>query len=276
MNDLPGLLALAFAVVAVGCGSESDSLPSNAPDAPSVEFLDLRVELLEPRRVVVAFETSVPTSCEVEFGTSPEELTLRAEDPDMEEGELSIEHEVPLEDLEPETTYFWRGFTIDGDENEFRSEIQQFTTPSGGSSPQLTNFALTPVIVGVSSNFGSAQNDQTWGVLNAFDGQMSTEWATQGDGDDARVTIDLGQVRTVTHFAFRSRKMSDGSSIIEAVQFRADDGALQGPFETPDPDQRYLFELDQPVVGQQFVIEAAATTGGNTGAKEIELLGPAR
>ncbi|MBW2628499.1 MAG: hypothetical protein JRE45_12830, partial [Deltaproteobacteria bacterium] len=45
---------------------------------------------------------------------------------------------------------------------------------------------------------------------------------------------------------------------------------MMGPFETPDPDQRYIFEI-APIRAQRVRVEAVTTTGGNSGVKEIEL-----
>ena len=91
------------------------------------------------------------------------------------------------------------------------------------------------------------------------------------DGKVATLGLDLGEATEITHFGFRSRKMTDGTSIIERVRV-VFDGVEHGPFDTPDPDQHYLFELDAPVDARLVRIEAVQTTGGNTGAKEIQLL----
>lgn len=139
--------------------------------------------------------------------------------------------------------------------------------------PPLQNFATGGVVSSVSSNFGGGDNASTWGANNAFDGQMSTEWATDADGDEATIEVDLGSVRKITHVAFRSREMSDGTSIIEQFQVRFDGGDPVGPFEAPDPDERYVHELENAQSGQVVRFEALRTTGGNTGAREIELLG---
>ena len=269
----------------VGCGSPSDGGANSASDnalqnnyngvpGQALAFENLRTEEIGPTRAVVRFETTLPTTCEARYGTSADALDNAATDPNMEPGELSITHEVPLEDLEPNTTYFWRGYVVDETGSETLSEVQEFTTAEAdGAAPELQNFALDAVVMDVSSNFGGGDLDSTWGANNAFDGQMSTEWATNGDGDDAMLRVDLGSVRKVTHFGFRSRKMTDGSSIIEQVQVTFGDGEPIGPFDTPDPDQRYLFELEMPQAAQTVLVEAVQTTGGNTGAKEIEFLG---
>ncbi len=65
--------------------------------------------------------------------------------------------------------------------------------------------------------------------------------------------------------------MSDGSSIIRKLELRFDgDGEVRGPFETPDPDVRYEFALSPPLDAQRVLLRALETSGGNTGAREIE------
>jgi len=253
--------------MAMGCTEE----------VASVSFIDVRAEEIGSSRAVIRFQTSRPTSCEVEYGTERDALTLRATDPSMDDDELDIDHEVALEDLQPDTTYFYRGYTVDADGQVFRSAIESFVTLASGVDADLRNVALLEegaAVVQVSSNFGGAENDETWGANAAFDGLMSTEWATNGDGDDASVTIDLGQPRTLSAFGFRSRKMADGSSIIRSVQLIVDENTILGPYETPDPDGFYRFEIDPQVEATLVRIEAVTTSGGNSGAKEIQLFVP--
>lgn len=276
-------LLISLAALLAACSSTADD-PANSTTANNsvqnaqtftVEFKNIRVEELGPNRAVLRFDTSVPTSCEAEYGTAADELTLTATDPDMAEGELTADHEVPLEDLPADTEIFWRARVEDADGAIARSELQSFTTlPAEDTDlPPLQNFAMQGNVTTVSSNFGGADNDSTWGANNAFDGQMGTEWATNGDGDDAMIEVDLGSSRKITHFAFRSREMTDGTSIIEEVQLRFDGGEPIGPFATPDPDERYVFEFENAQQGQIVTLEAVTTTGGNTGAREIEFLG---
>ena len=105
---------------------------------------------------------------------------------------------------------------------------------------------------------------------NAFDDQMGTEWATDGDGDAAALTIDFGRERQLIRFEFRSRAMGDGSAIITSIRLVIDAGRLiLGPFETPDPDVEYSFDFEAPVTARTVRVEAVTSTGGNTGAREI-------
>lgn len=260
---------LILSTIALGaCGDG----PVEAGGDEVVRFSELRAEEVTSSRAVIRFTTSRPTSCEVEYGLANSRLDGRATDPSMVGEELLTTHAVPLEDLLAETTYFYRGFVVDSAGGEFRSAVESFTTLAD-SDPMLTNHALGATISDVSSNFGSGTNDSTWGANNAIDGKMDTEWATQGDGDGAYIVIDLGQPRTLTRLGVRSRKMTDGTSIVKSVELTIDGGAPLGPFVTPNPDEAYGFELDPSVTGQVIRVDAVTTTGGNTGLKEIELLG---
>lgn len=249
-----------------------------------VEFYDLRVDELTARRAVVKGETSRPTTCRVDFGTSMMMLDRSASDPNMADGQSAIDHEVPLEDLTPDTMMFWQARAVDEDGEVYLSEVMSFRTPAEPSdmNQQPGNMLPEPVVMQnvallsmgssvpmVSSNFGGATNDASWGIHNALDGQMSTEWSSNGDGDDAWMMLDFGKMRKIERFGFRSRKMTDGSSIITSVRLIFDGTTTMGPFDTPNPDERYEFDIT-PTQASQVRVEAVTTTGGNTGAKEIE------
>jgi hypothetical protein len=244
-------------------------------ETSEVEFTNLRVEEITSTRAVVRFETSRPTTCEVEYGLTESDLIFHATDPSMDPmTPYSIDHEVPLEDLQPDTTYYHRAMAIDPSGNIYYSEIGQFQTMVEEDNDNWLNIALLAMgttVSAVSSNFGGGDNDSTWGANKAIDGEMTTEWASAGDGDDAYIEIDFGTLRTVERFGFRSRKMSDGTSIIKSVRLIFDGGFEElGPFEVPDPDHNYMFDFDEPINAQSVRIEAIITTGGNTGAKEIQ------
>lgn len=273
-------LALGLSPFAVGCGSDAagGEMPpgTDAGLVEDVEFLDLRVEELTDVRAVVRFDTSLPTSCEVEWGLTADALVNTATDPSMEEGEVAIEHEVPLEDLSPDTMYFWRAKGTDVDERTFYSDVLSFRTPMGTTMPTGENVATMTMgtsVVDVSSNFAGMANANTWGANNTIDGSMSTEWSSDGDGDDAWVTLDFGVMRDVQSFGFRSRKMLDGTSIVTSVRLIFDGDTTMGPFATPDPDLRYEFPLT-PIRARQVRVEVVTSTGGNTGAKAIQFFTP--
>ncbi len=268
------LPALWLAMVGIGVSCSTEDQENDV----EVAFFDLRAEDVTSSRAVVRFDTSVQTTCELEYGFEQDQLSLSAVDPDMDpDNPYAIEHEVPVEDLPPLTRVYYRARATTRDGATFYSEITSFDTladePSENHTDQMLNVALLSAgssIVEVSSNFGGATNSGTWGVDAAFDGKMSTEWSTDGDGNNAVVAIDLGRPRTLRVVAYRSRQMNDGSSIVGSYQLVLDDGTILGPFATPNPDLRYEFILKQPVITRSVRFEAVETTGGNTGAKEIQ------
>lgn len=254
--------AVSLAALLCACGSAD------------VTFSNLRVEELSATRALIRFETSAPTTCEVEYGLAENALDGRATDPDMAPGQLVTGHRVPLEDLRPATTYYWRARATDEDGRTFYSAPLSFETVAANGMDTGRNVSLISngaSIAEVSSNWAGAPNDGSFGANLAIDGKMATEWSSNGDGNDAFIVIALERPQSITRIAFRSREMTDGTSIIRKISVKADDQTMLGPFDTPDPSQRYVFEFTQPVTAQRWRIEAVDTSGGNTGAREIEL-----
>ncbi|MEO0324664.1 MAG: hypothetical protein AAF447_17005 [Myxococcota bacterium] len=262
-------LALLVLTSLLGCGDASVEA-----DGSPIGFFEVRFEEIGPNRAVFRFDTSRPTQCEAHWGFAPDDRPNVALDPDMLEDEYAIDHQIPLEDLPAGTTIYVRAIAEDPSGFQDESDLFSFTTlpavdPTPGES--MENVALMSAgarILEVSSNFGGAANDQTWGVDSAFDGRMSTEWSSYFDGDDAAVTVGFARGYELRRFGYRSRKMNDGTSIVRSVRLVFPDGTVMGPFATPDPDQYYEFALT-PTVAEEVTVEAVETTGGNTGAKEI-------
>lgn len=143
--------------------------------------------------------------------------------------------------------------------------------PDGGatvtvapSSPARLNLALEAVVLETSSDFSD-----TFQGANAIDGLIATEWSSRGDGDDAYIVIDLGEEMDVTGIGFRTREMTDGSSITNTFTVTIDDGEVLGPFDAGVG----LAVNDFTASGRIFRIDMESTTGGNTGAVEIEIYG---
>lgn len=268
----PCMMFLMSTGVFLNCGN-NDSSPSAPVDRSDVEFANLRVEDITIKSVVVRFTTSQPTTCFVEYGTAEDVLDLVATDPSMGVNDFRVDHTVTLEDLIPDTTYYYRGRATTKYSDTFYSSVAQFTTLPDTVSITLTNIALLSMgttVADVSSNFSNGNNDSAWGANKAIDGLMSTEWSSYGDGDNAFITLDFGQERTVVRFGFRSRKMADGSSIITSVRLIFDGKKIEGAFETPNPDVTYIFDLDPHITVKTVRVETLSSTGGNTGAKEIQ------
>lgn len=128
-----------------------------------------------------------------------------------------------------------------------------------GRDPLGPNIAPTGTITDVSSEFSDA-----FAATNAIDGNLATEWSTAGDGNNAHIEINLGRPQPITAIAFRTRQMTDGTAITNTFTI---DNQQDGPY--PTGTEPAIF--DEPVTGQTVRIDADQTTGGNTGATEIEI-----
>lgn len=209
------------------------------------------------RSATLEVETTIDAACSVVYGPD-ESFGSIAVDGDMDGGAHADHHPV-IGGLMPDTEYLYRlqGTATDG--TIYVSEVMSFRTPPepvGGPA----NFALDAVVSGVSSEFSDA-----FAAANAFDGDGTTEWSSSGDGDDAWVEIDLGAPRHVAEIVFHTRSMNDGSSVTETYAVTAD-GQEVGEFaaDTPAPIDREA---------QVLRFDVLSSSGGNTGAVEIQVLG---
>lgn len=242
-------------------------------DSP-VKFENLRIEEIGPYRAVIRFDTSRETRCHIEYGASPDTMTTSATDPNMKPGTYVVHHHVPLEDLPPSSDFYFVAVATDHDGNEYRSEVDHFTTAPGVPVDSLPDVALATAgttIAAVSSNWSNESNSDPWGADHVIDGLMASEWSSNMDGDNAFVELDLGQPRAVSFIGFRSRKMDDGTSIVKQFQLVVDGQTTLGPYDTPDPDVRYVIPLPAPQTMRLVRMQALQTTGGNTGLKELQL-----
>jgi hypothetical protein len=114
----------------------------------------------------------------------------------------------------------------------------------------------------------SSEYSDAFAAALALDGDPSTAWSSRGDGDDAWLEIDLGAPTEVGSVAWVTRSMTDGTAITDTFTVIAD-GVPLGTFPT-GPDGA---PVGIPV--RLLRLEAETTTGGNTGATEIVILGPA-
>lgn len=207
----------------------------------------------------VATDTDV--ACSVVYGTT-DVFGLIATDDDMTD-RAHTDHSPRLGGLAPNTTYQYRLQGSDAAGNLYQSDVMTFTTPQteAAETPGV-NSAPNGSVIAVSSEFSSG-----FAAENAIDGDLGTEWSTSGDGDDASITVDLGQVIEVVGIGFRSREMTDGSSIIEEYTVTVDDRDTFGPFTAGQG--LVISEVD--FEGRVLRFDAVTTTGANTGAVEIEV-----
>ena len=125
-------------------------------------------------------------------------------------------------------------------------------------------------VVGVSSNFGGGDVDSAYGASNALDGDPSTEWSSDGDGDGAWIEIVLATKTRVTSLGFWTRTMGTSAQIF-SFQVMTDLGTTMGPYTLDGAAAISFFETDFEATRLRF--EVIESSGGNTGAIEIEVYG---
>jgi hypothetical protein len=182
-----------------------------------------------------------------------------------------INHDVVLPGAEAGETYFFRvqGTTADG--SQYRSETGTFTIPDLGSESgddamvnHGINVALEATVTESSSSFGNG-----WEAQNAIDGDLNTEWATSGDGDNGSITIDLGSVQDIAGIEFLTRSMLDGTATTEMFTITVDSGETFGPFPAGNPVSPNFAVAE--FSGQRIRFDVVTSTGGNVGAIEVRV-----
>lgn len=255
-----GLAAAAVTlVILAGCSSGNSSSAGVEPIEP---ILSGDIEIVtDPSGTSATFavDTTIPVACAVIYGTDDSFGSI-AVDNDMQGG-AHQDHGPLLTGLTPDTEYQYILQGSDASGTIYRSDTLTFQTPPAISSGFGPNIAPSGTVIASSSEFSD-----TFAAANAIDGDLGTEWSTAGDGDDAWIEIDLGQDSEIISVAFRTRQMTDGTAITDTFTMTIDGQSL-GPFPAgTDP-----IALDDPVTGRVLRFDADQTTGGNTGATEIEV-----
>lgn len=216
---------------------------------------------------VLELTTTVPVACSIVYGTT-EAFGSVSVDQDMAGG-AHMDHQPLLSGLEEGATYFYRVQGVDGEGNIYISEVMTFEVPEFEDEPveNLLSPERGATVIGYSSAFGGAEPEARWGVNNAVDGSPNTEWSSDGDGDDAWIEFELAQRSRIDRVVFWSRLMSDGTSQVFSFTVTTDEGETFGPFEVPDAEQAYEFEVE--VVAKTLRFDVVDSSGGNTGAVEV-------
>ena len=267
------LAALAATVLLTACGGDADDASDVRPFS-EVQATDFAFEndASFPGRGIFRVTTTERMICAIVWGET-DALGNFNNSLDMN-GTGIVEHDVFLPGAEAGGRYFYRvqGSTADG--TLYQSDLATFTLPDSTASDSRepageTGELLTPLasIADVSSEFSSS-----WSGANAMDGSLDTEWSSAGDGDDAFITLDLGETREVAGAEFVTRAMADGSAITMSYYLVVDDGERLGPFPAGTPALSALQLI--ATQGRTFRFEVAESTGGNTGAVEVRLYGP--
>jgi hypothetical protein len=264
-------LFASLALIAAACStSGSDSKVIDFAEIQSSDF-EFTVDANGVAKMNVT--TNVDAVCSIAWGET-DDLGTIGTDLDMG-GTAHDDHEVLLVGAVPGETYQFRVQGSDADGNLFQSELASFTLPEIPASDESIsgeddmavpgdNLAEGATVVAVSSVFSDA-----WSGENAVDGDMSTEWATAGSGDDAFIEIDLGSPKDVIGVEFITRTMGDGTATTTEYTVTVDGGDVFGPFPAGDPsDSRFAEAL---FAGQVLRFDVVSSTGGNTGAIEVRV-----
>ena len=152
---------------------------------------------------------------------------------------------------------------------------EPFASPARFAAPAVKgeNVALIEMgakVAGVSSNYGDGANDSTFGADNALDGNPSTEWSSDGDGDDGWIEIELPAETHITSIGFWARTMGTSAEVF-AIQVVTDRGEVDGPFELDDSATIHYFDTE--LTAKRLRFEVIDSSGGNTGAVDIEVYG---
>lgn len=261
------LVGLLMSVLASSCASVQEVAVKTLNEIPKgVDGPHVRD--IGSNSVRIVFTSGVPVVCNVAFGKDESYGNLAV----MPMAGATTQHELNLTGLEPETTYHFKATVTDLAGNVYRSDDLTFITAAGDeqAKPAGVNVAAASEgarIVAVSSNWGGGDLDSAFGGNKAIDGNVSTDWSSNGDGDGAWIEIELSQSFNLTALGFRTRTMGS-SAQISSFSVVVDGGQRLGPFDVPDAATVHYFEIK--VRAKQLRFEVESSSGGNTGAIEIE------
>lgn len=269
--------------------SGAESIAELAASTPLTSELSIRpltdIYVDGPPRLVnitttyatLLFTSSIPVNCSVVYGPNTDFGQI-AQDANMSGGAIT-DHRPLLTGLLPGTEYLYRVQGTDASGTIYVSDVATFTTPveSTQVADEINVAALDDgaAITDVSSNFGGATNEQTWGANSAIDGNPATAWSSSGDGNDAFIEITLAEPSIVTAVDVWTRFMADGSAQIFQFTVTTNPGdagsAVFGPFTLPDKDQGYRFAIDNSSVVESIRLDVVESSGGNTGLVEFQV-----
>ncbi|GMR10797.1 MAG: hypothetical protein BMS9Abin28_1621 [Anaerolineae bacterium] len=255
------IIALGGLLVAACAGEATEVRPITDVLVTGPEFTNIGAT-----SATVLLETNEDLACSVVYGTTSNYGSI-ATDTDMAGGGHQ-DHSPQLTGLEPDTLYYARFQGAGPDGTLYRSEEFTFRTAAQGTTDRGDR--LTASLLGVSSNYGGGADDSSFGALNALDGDPGSEWSSDADGDEAWIEVEFDDRAHVTTIGFWTRTMGS-SAQIESFQVVTDEGQTYGPFELSDAGGPHYFDTD--LMARSLRFEVVASSGGNTGAVEIELYG---
>jgi hypothetical protein len=218
---------------------------------------------------VLVFQSNANLACSVVYGETPEFGSV-AVDSDMDGGAHADHHPI-LSGLKPATEYFFRVQGVAADGTLYVGELQRFNTlaPPANAPLNLAALEAGARVSAVSSNYGGAKNDESWGANGAIDGSRASAWSSSGDGDGAFIEIELAQPTHIGEISVWTRTMSDGTAQILNFTVTTDQGNVHGPFELPDAGKPYRFTIDD--TARSLRLDVVESTGGNVGLIEFSV-----
>ena len=121
----------------------------------------------------------------------------------------------------------------------------------------------------MSSNWGGSGNDGSFGADSAIDGDDTTEWSSDSDGDDAWLEVSLPEPTKIIAIGFWTRTMGTSAQISRFSVTSPGQGLL-GEFDLPDAKGLFVFEVPATTT-DSLRFEVITSSGGNTGARTIEI-----
>jgi hypothetical protein len=239
-----------------------ERLPGGISSGPSIEEVT-------GTSAVLALKTGAPAFCQVNYGASVQYGQMQR----MSMSGPMTDHRILLPGLQPDTLYHFRLTAVDGAAHIYQSADLTFKTPQGtsGKPPgkNVASLSAGAKVVGVSSNYGGEGNESTYGANHAIDGDPSTEWSSNGDGDKAWIEVELAQNYHLNAIGFWTRTMGS-SAQIEQFEVVVDGQTRLGPFTLPNASGVHYFQVD--VTAKRLRFNVLKSSGGNTGAVEIEAI----
>ena len=264
---LPVLLAV---LLLAACGGQS-----SLAEAEDILISGPTAENITPNSATVLAVSDIDLVCAIAYGTTTDYGQI-ATDSDMA-GVGHSDHHPLLVGLQPDTLYHYRLGGLGPDGTVYRSRDYTFRTPPADTGAlqqpggdNLALFSKGARVVGTSSNFGGGDNASTWGANNAIDGDPQTQWSSDGDSNDAWIEIELPAETHVTSLRFWTRTMGS-SAQISSFRVVTDRGEVAGPFTLDDATSLHTFTTD--LTAKRLRFEVTDSSGGNTGAVEIEIYG---
>lgn len=258
------LIALGAAVVYTRASpiQPLERLPGGIVEGPDIESIT-------DSSAVISLKTAAAAFCQVNYGITPAYGVMRR----MNMAGAMTDHRILLPGLQPETVYHVRLTAVDAQARIYQSGDLTFTTVKAtGRRPEGQNVAALSggaKVVGVSSNYGGGDLTSTFGGNNAIDGNPSTEWSSNGDGDKAWIEIELARPSHLSTIGFWTRTMGT-SAQIQQFEVVADGQTRLGPFTLGDAGGVHYFRVQ--LTARRLRFNVLKSTGGNTGAIEIEAL----